>query len=485
MEQLYFQYGRYLEISSSRGIDAPSNLQGIWCNLAQGPWNSDIHTNINVQINYWPSEPTNLSETHLPFLNYIINMVNSPGFIATRTFGSNSQTKGWTVFTESNIFGGMSSWMGNYTIANAWYCTHLWQHYRYTLDRDFLRRAYPIMLEAARFYTQILVEHPTKGWLVICPGESPEHGGKGRPTPLDAGVTMDNQILFELYNEVLSAASILGDSDPLLSTVKNQLSKLAPMQIGKWGQLQEWIDDLDDPKDDHRHFSHLYGLYPSSQISPYRTPELFQAARTSLIARGDVSTGWSMGWKVCAWARFLDGEHAYKLIQDQLSLTDDMFLVYGTQKQHGGTYPNMFDAHPPFQIDGNFGCTAGIAEMFLQSHDGFIYLLPALPQAWKDGSICGLKARGGFEFDLFWKEGKISKVVIRSANGGICRLRSASPLKGKGLKKAKCKNPNPIYSIVDTPAPIINAVEKIERPILEETYLYDLKTVAGKEYIIQ
>ena len=482
----YFQFGRYLLISSSQPDNInPANLQGIWNDKVFPSWDSKYTTNINLEMNYWPSEVTNLTEMNGPLFRLIKEISETGRETAEKMYGA----KVWVLHHNTDqwrITGPVDhAPSGLWPTGAGWICRHLWEHYLYTGDTDFLRRAYPIMLEAARFYTQILVEHPTKGWLVICPGESPEHGGKGRPTPLDAGVTMDNQILFELYNEVLSAASILGDSDPLLSTVKNQLSKLAPMQIGKWGQLQEWIDDLDDPKDDHRHFSHLYGLYPSSQISPYRTPELFQAARTSLIARGDVSTGWSMGWKVCAWARFLDGEHAYKLIQDQLSLTDDMFLVYGTQKQHGGTYPNMFDAHPPFQIDGNFGCTAGIAEMFLQSHDGFIYLLPALPQAWKDGSICGLKARGGFEFDLFWKEGKISKVVIRSANGGICRLRSASPLKGKGLKKAKCKNPNPIYSIVDTPAPIINAVEKIERPILEETYLYDLKTVAGKEYIIQ
>lgn len=475
----YFKFGRYLLICSSQPGGQPANLQGIWNDKLFPSWDCKYTCNINLEMNYWPSEVTNLTELNDPLFRLIKEVSETGKESAQIMYGSN----GWVLHHNTDIWrvtGAIDNApSGMWASGGAWLSQHLWQHYLYTGDKEFLRKAYPILKGAALFFDEVMVKEPVHGWLVMCPSNSPEntHAGSQNQASTAAGCTMDNQLVFDLWNAVIRSSAILNEDAEYASHLKTRLAELAPMQVGHWGQLQEWMFDWDNPDDVHRHVSHLYGLFPSNQISPYRTPELFDAARTSLIHRGDPSTGWSMGWKVCLWARLLDGDHAYKLITDQLTLVRN-------EKKKGGTYPNLFDAHPPFQIDGNFGCTAGIAEMLMQSYDGFIYLLPALPSLWKEGEVKGLVARGGFELDMTWKNGKVSRLVVKSRIGGNCRLRSLNPLSGKGLKKAKGENPNPLFAVDQVAEPLINKEAKLNKVELKKTYLYDLQTEAGKEYVL-
>jgi alpha-L-fucosidase 2 len=475
----YYKYGRYLLICASQPGGQPANLQGIWNDKMLPAWDSKYTTNINLEMNYWPAEVTNLTELNEPLFRLTKEVSETGKDVAKIMYG----VDGWVLHHNTDIWRVTGSIdkapSGMWLAGGAWLSLHLWEHYLYTGDIAFLKSVYPMMKNAALFFDQVMVKEPMHNWLVLCPSNSPEnvHPGLDGQATTAGGVTMDNELISSLWNIIIASSKTLNTDADFATHLQNRLKEMAPFQIGRWGQLQEWMNDWDDPADIHRHVSHLWGLYPGSQISPYRTPELFDAARTSLIHRGDPSTGWSMAWKVCYWARLLDGDHAYKLITDQLSLVRN-------ELKKGGTYPNLFDAHPPFQIDGNFGCTAGIAEMLMQSYDGFIYVLPALPTVWDKGEIKGLVARGGFEMDIKWSQNKVEKVIIKSRNGGNCRLRSLTPLTGKGLVDAKGDNPNALYALPTTSTPLINEKAKLNPVELKKTYLYDLQTVAGASYEI-
>jgi len=428
-EELYFQYSRYLMIASSRPGGMPMHLQGKWNNSTNPPWAADYHMNINQQMLYWPAEVANLSELHLPLFDYMETLV-APGKITAKEFFN---TRGWVVNTMNNPFGYTSpGWKfpwGFFPGGAAWLSQHLWEHYDFTQDEQFLKQtAYPIMKGAALFWMDYLIEDEN-GYLVSSPSYSPEHGGISR------GASMDHQIAWDILNNTIEASKVLGVDKEFATKAQQIQDKIFPPTIGSWGQLQEWKEDVDDPESTHRHVSHLYALHPGKQISIENTPELAAATKVSLNARGDAGTGWSLAWKVNFWARLKDGERAYKLYRRLLypAATKGERLM----GQGSGTFPNLFCAHPPFQLDGNMGGIAGMAELLLQSHSGAIEFLPSLPSAWKNGSVKGLKARGGYEVNLEWKDGVLHKAVIIANKKGICKVQYKDSKKSKELSKGE------------------------------------------------